>query len=134
MFSAGLILFVMVSGGILPFLEEDDEDEEEVEEDSTNETDKKSKKIDLFSLLKTNPTKFWERHTRMGTFKGGVERVSKEFKTLFEGLVSADPETRLTIEQVKATEWFNNENVLSDEELNEQMSRKLNELEQEQEE
>mmetsp|Transcript_3006 Transcript_3006/g.2598 ORF Transcript_3006/g.2598 Transcript_3006/m.2598 type:complete len:107 (+) Transcript_3006:731-1051(+) len=84
-YSAGIILFLLVFRKV-PYYET-----------------KKVQGRDLFKLLMTNPTKYWEALQRIS---GDFEYVDRDFKELFEGMTNPDPKKRFTIEQVKSSNWF----------------------------
>jgi len=48
--------------------------------------------------------KFWSKHRK--TFANGPETYSKEFMDLINKMLQYNPEDRLTIEEVKAHEWY----------------------------
>lgn len=67
-FSAGIVLFCMLSGGILPFVEQTDGND-----------------FDFYGLLQANPAKFWENHPRISQTR--CKGWPTELKALFEGMV-----------------------------------------------
>jgi len=82
MFSIGVILFIIVQG-IFPF--------------------KEARKEEYFYslLLKGEIDTYFQKTNGTG--------LSEEFKNLIIGLFSYDPETRLTLEQVKEHPWMQSE-------------------------
>mmetsp|Transcript_30872 Transcript_30872/g.28060 ORF Transcript_30872/g.28060 Transcript_30872/m.28060 type:complete len:312 (-) Transcript_30872:45-980(-) len=105
-FSAGVFLFVL-KAGILPFLE-DSED---------------SDAMNLYKKLQENPKEFWATH---GAYQQGKDVFSQEFKDLFQGMTEQDPEERLTIEEVKNSDWYQGP-VYNKFELSELVSRAFKE-------
>ena len=61
-----------------------------------------------------DPEAFWAFHVKMNKFN--KDFFSSDFKQLFTALVQRDPQQRLTIDQIKNTNWFKGE-VYSREEL-----------------
>lgn len=82
-YSAGIILFTFVAG-ILPYNE-----------------DCKILNHDLFDIMFSNPTTFWEVHENIKK-----KPFDKEFKELFEGMTKLNPLERLTISQIKQSRWY----------------------------
>jgi serine/threonine protein kinase len=86
-FSAGIILFLLKSGGVLPY----------------NESDRNNNN-DMFGLLQQNYKKFWKTHTKI---QGrDVDYWSDEFKFLFMWMTRADPKERPSLQQVKKSKWY----------------------------
>lgn len=86
-FSAGIILFLFKSGGVLPHSER-----------------QKYKNIDLFALMLTNPRTFWEKHCEIQN--KSLSFFGKDFINLFNAMVAADPEQRPSISQIKNSKWY----------------------------
>jgi Serine/threonine protein kinase len=95
-YSLGIVLFLMISGGIHPHLEEDNLD------DGTN----------LYSLLNKNQNKFWKKQNEMCESMKNKDPFSEDFKKLFMSMIEPNPEKRATLQDIKNSEWFNSE-VLS---------------------
>lgn len=87
-YSAGIILFLFKSGGILPHSET-----------------QKYKCWDLFDLMINNTNLFWEKHCEIQ--KKDASFFDEDFKMLFNAMVRLNPEERPTIEQIKSSKWFN---------------------------
>jgi len=96
-YSAGIMLFLMKTGGRLPFKERD-----------------LYHGVNMKELLEFNPKMFWRKQCE---FLGKEEGFfSQEFRRLFTSMVQRRPENRPTLEEVKTSEWLNQE-VYSDDEL-----------------
>jgi serine/threonine protein kinase len=87
-YSAGIILFLLKSGGILPHSEH-----------------QKYKGLDLFDLMSNNRRVFWEKHCQIQGREPSF--FDKDFRELFDAMVSLDPEERPTISQIKNSKWYN---------------------------
>jgi len=96
-YSAGIILFILVSGGIIPHTE-----------------DHLYKGVNLFWLLNNDDEEFWQRHCQFQNKK--PSDFSYDFRELFHGMTEFDPEERFTIDQIKNSRWYNGP-VYSDKEL-----------------
>jgi len=86
-YSAGIILFVMKCGGVLPHLE-----------------DQLYKGVNLCDLLHNKPEEFWERHCKIQ--KRSCSFFTKEFQSLLISMTRPDPVERATITDVKNSEWY----------------------------
>jgi len=87
-YSAGILLFLFKSGGILPHSER-----------------QKFKGVDLFALMYDNNEYFWKKHCDI---QGkDPDFFSPDFKALFNAMVSLNQEERPTISQIKNSEWYN---------------------------
>ena len=96
-YSAGIMLFLMKTGGRLPFKERD-----------------LYNGVNMKELLELNPKMFWKKQCE---FLGKEESFfSQDFKRLFSSMVQRCPENRATLEEVKTSEWINKE-TYSEEEL-----------------
>ena len=86
-YSAGILLFMFLCGGMLPHLE-----------------DQLYNGIDLRNLLENDNDLFWEKHAEI------QERdelyFNKNFKELFNGMVSRDVSKRYTIKEIKESNWY----------------------------
>lgn len=97
-YSLGILLFVLLHSS-LPFFED--------------------KEFRFYRReFERDPKQFWKL-----TKKETDIKRSGSFKTLFRGMVQADPKDRLTIDEIKGTEWFQGE-TYSGEELTEIMHNK----------
>jgi serine/threonine protein kinase len=87
-YSAGIILFILKSGGIYPHSEDNIIDG-----------------IDLIDLLYNKNSSFWikqcEIQERSTTF------YDRDFRELFNGMVGLNPDDRLTIKEIKQSRWYN---------------------------
>ena len=61
--------------------------------------------VDLFDLLNNNNDVFWEAHCKI---QGrALNFFEPEFCKLFSSMTSFDPRERATIEEIKASDWYN---------------------------
>jgi Serine/threonine protein kinase len=105
-YAAGIILFLMKSGGHFPFA-------------STNGN------IDMFSLLHNDPETFWNLHeSEKGT---AANYYDKEFRTLFTQMTRDNPSDRATIGEIILSDWYNKE-IYEPEELRQLMQEHRREL------
>ena len=102
-YSAGVILFMLQSQGVLPHLE-----------------DQLYKGVDLLGLLGSNQKMFWKKHCEFHREK--AVSFTNDFRSLFNGMTRSEPKDRLTINEIKGSKWYNGE-IYSAEELAEQMER-----------
>ena len=86
-YAAGVILFVLKSGGIIPHAE-----------------GKLHEGVDLFQLLKNNTKDFFARHCsiqqRNESFFDGA------FRELFVSMTNEDVSKRITIDGIKSSKWY----------------------------
>jgi len=87
-YSAGIVLFVMKCGGVLPHTEE-----------------MLLKDINLYKLLYNNNPEFWRMHCLIQ--KKAPSFFSDEFKELFIGMTEIDATERFTIADIKDSAWYN---------------------------
>lgn len=99
-YSAGIVLFAMKAGEF-PFYERDD------------------KKLIHYDLFVSDNGAFWENKVSSRKNKAFF---SEEFKELINGMLAADPERRLKLQDIKNSCWYNGP-ILSDQELKEEMER-----------
>jgi serine/threonine protein kinase len=95
-FSAGLTLFMLKSGGIVPQMEE-----------------KSYKGYNLYNLLQHNNEEFWRVHNEI---KGEANFYEADFKNLFNSMTRENVSERATIRQIKSSKWYNGE-IYTNEEL-----------------
>jgi len=96
-YSVGIILFVMMSGGIAPHTEY-----------------ATFKGIKLFDLLNHENEEFWRQHCEIQ--KKSPSFFSASFRELINGMMKFDPKERFTVQDVKKSEWYNGP-VLTQKEL-----------------
>lgn len=99
-YSAGIILFVLKSGGVPPHLEEED-----------------YQGINLYRLLYQDKKRYWEVQE---SFQGKPKFFSESFKKLFHMMTEKDPNKRATIDRIKRSDWYN-EPVLTYDQLKSEM-------------
>jgi len=87
-YGAGIILFILKSGGIYPH-----------SENSPLEG------VDLVDLLYNNNEKFWKKHCEIE--ERPLSFYDKDFKELFNNMVKENPEERLTLKEIKQSKWYN---------------------------
>lgn len=96
-YSAAIILFTLRCGGIIPYSES-----------------QKIQGVNFLALMTQRPDIFWDAHLKLQ--KKDSSFFSEDFKALFMGMVPFDPAQRLTIEQIKESNWYNGE-IYSQEEV-----------------
>lgn len=106
-YSLGVILFILNNGCKEPF--------HEVEKGNLGT---------LRAVMDARPDLFWTEYKRK--YRSVPFEWSDDFKTLFEGMVRSDPADRFSLEQVKASTWFNGP-ILSDDEFTQIMAEHFNE-------
>ena len=89
-YSAGILLFLFRCGGVLPHLE-----------------DQLYNGTSLRGLLENHNELFWEKHSEIQGRPSSF--FDEDFKSLFNGMVCADPAKRYTIEQIKSSRWYQGE-------------------------
>lgn len=62
-----------------------------------------------YKMLQKNPDKYFQRKIK--------EEIEPGLKDLISGLLKADPKERITMEQIKAHEWFQGSTASSQEVL-----------------
>jgi len=98
-YSAGVILFGMKSGGIAPHTE-----------------GIMWRGIDFYSLLNYDNEEFWKKHCEIQ--KKGSSFFSSEFQDLINGMLALEAKERMTISKIKNSEWYNGE-IYKEKELTE---------------
>jgi serine/threonine protein kinase len=104
-YSAGIVLFVLKTGGRLPF----------GEEDWYNTSS-------ITGKLKTKPEEFWDVHSR---FHEKLDFFDHDFREIFSSLIEPDPAKRIKIEDIKKNKWFCKE-TYSRSELNDKLRSHFN--------
>jgi len=87
-YAAGIILFILKTGGIYPHSE-------------NNALDG----LDLVELLRSNNAEFWRKHGEIQEKEASF--FDKDFKELFNGMVKHNPEDRMTLKEIKQSKWYN---------------------------
>jgi len=106
-FSAAIMLFVLLSGGKVPQTENID-----------------YKGMNLYELLQDDNERFWVEHSKISNMEYG-----QEFKELFNKMTYENPEQRWNLREVKKSAFFNGE-IYTNEELTTIMSEKLAQAQQ----
>ena len=105
-FSLGVILFVMISGHP-PFCKAD------------------PRYDNFYKCFCLNKYKFfWTQHERTKPKQENKVFYSPEFRSLINGMISADPSERLTIDQIKEHQWYKGPTVSAAKLQNEFAQRK----------
>mgnify|MGYP002620155459 CR=1 FL=1 len=94
MYSIGIILFILMTGGF-PYDEET-----------------KICGYDLYDLLLNNPSAYWTAYERC---MQGKVKLSEELKVLIEGLIKQDPKKRMSISDIKSSAWYQMETYTQEE-------------------
>jgi serine/threonine protein kinase len=97
-YSAGICLFLMLTGGSMPHIEDQNLD------DGTN----------LFNLFARNKEEFWKKQCQLINVNHSF--FSPSFRELFNMMTEVDPKKRATLDQIKSSEWYNDK-ILSHNEL-----------------
>jgi serine/threonine protein kinase len=87
-YSAGIVLFLFKSGGILPHIEH-----------------QLFEGLDLLDLLNNHNEIFWESHCEKQ--KQLPSFFSPQFRDLFNSMTKTNPAERASLLEIKASEWFN---------------------------
>mmetsp|Transcript_11689 Transcript_11689/g.16423 ORF Transcript_11689/g.16423 Transcript_11689/m.16423 type:complete len:317 (-) Transcript_11689:84-1034(-) len=99
-YAAGITLFALHCG-VMPYLE-----------------DTKFDEFDMYDLLQNDTETFWAIHQEIVSPN---VKMSDSFKALFESMTREDPAKRATLEEIKKSEWMN-EQTMTDDELYKYMS------------
>jgi serine/threonine protein kinase len=84
-YSAGIILFLL-KNGYLPCFETE-----------------KIYGYDLYKLLLEDIEGFWQAHVALD----GADTFDNDFKILFRGMVAKNPEERMSIAEIRTSNWYN---------------------------
>lgn len=87
-YSAGIILFILKSGGIYPHAE-----------NNTLEG------IDLVDLMYNDNAEFWRKHCEIQ--EKNESFYDKSFRELFNAMVKFNPDERITLKEIKQSKWYN---------------------------
>jgi len=87
-YSAGIILFILKSGGIYPHAE-----------NNTLEG------IDLVDLMYNDNAEFWRKHCEIQ--EKSESFYDKSFRELFNSMVKFNPDERITLKEIKQSKWYN---------------------------
>jgi len=87
-YSAGIILFILKSGGIYPHAE-----------NNTLEG------IDLVDLMYNDNAEFWRKHCEIQEKPDSF--YDKSFRDLFNAMTKYNPEDRITLKEIKQSKWYN---------------------------
>jgi len=102
-YSAAVVLFIMITGHP-PYLETSRGPEAEYD--------------GFYKLLRKSPSRFWEVHAK---HKGNADFFSQDFKDLVNWMLSEEPRERPSIDEIKASKWYNGP-TLNQEEYAREMS------------
>jgi serine/threonine-protein kinase 11 len=103
-FSVGVFLFVLKSGGSLPMPKH-----------------VKYNGLSIYDILQINSNKFWEIHAKTGSSSIVFD---DDFKNLFVWMTKKKPEQRASIQDIKNSRWYNGE-VYSSKDLSDYMTKFL---------
>jgi Serine/threonine protein kinase len=95
-YSAGIFLFVMKCGGMMPYVE-----------------DRPINGFDLFEILKKGYDAYWEAYHEC---QNRILHCDEDFMELFISMVKYNPSERASIESIKSNPWYQKE-IYSSEEL-----------------
>ena len=87
-YSAGIILFVLKSKGIMPHTES-----------------KPYKNIDLMYLLYHNNSEFWAKHCEINRVP--QDFYEQDFRDLFNSMVQIYADERASLQEIKESKWYN---------------------------
>jgi len=87
-YSAGIILFILKSGGIYPHSEGNP-----------------IEGVDFAKLMYSDNEKFWKKH--MEIQEKNEAFFDMDFKELFNAMTKFNPEDRMTLREIKKTKWYN---------------------------
>ena len=104
-FSAGILLFTMMTKEF-PFMEA---------------RDPQRKNVRCYPTYLTNKKGFWQVASQLNN---DPEFLTQDFRDLVDGMVNEDPEKRLTINEIKNSNWYKGR-VMTDKDLQGQMKLKL---------
>ena len=96
-YSAGVILFMLKTGGVVPHNEEE-----------------LYYGVDFYNLLDKDCTNFFKAHCKLQEKKSSF--FDESFKDLFLGMTKTKPEERIQIKDIKRSKWYNGA-VYSNDEL-----------------
>ncbi|RYZ77970.1 MAG: hypothetical protein EOP04_30575, partial [Proteobacteria bacterium] len=96
-YSAAIILFLFKSGGVLPHSE-----------------NKIFRGMNLFDMMNRDNRNFWQKHAEIQNKQ--VEYFDEDFKALFNSMTRFHPSERISLEEIKKSNWYNGP-VFTDQEL-----------------
>lgn len=86
-YSAGIILFLLKCGGVLPYSEEDESG------------------MAMFNMMVRKSESFWETHCCIQ--KRSASFFDEDFKKLFNSMISFKASKRSSIKEIKNSAWYN---------------------------
>jgi len=95
-FSMGITLFLMKSGGKVPQAEDTD-----------------YKGLNLYNLMQNDNDRFWDFHCKMQ--KKDPAFFDDSFRDLFNWMTRENPDNRPSIAQIKETDWYNGDSYTQEE-------------------
>jgi len=87
-YSVGIILFLLKSGGIYPHSE-----------------DQALEGLNLADLMYNKNADFWKKHAEIQ--EKPLSFFDDDFKELFNGMTKYNPEKRITVEDIRKSKWYN---------------------------
>jgi len=87
-YSAAIILFLFKSGGVLPHSE-----------------NKIFRGMNLFDMMNRDNRNFWQKHAEIQN--KSLEYFDEDFKALFNSMTRFHPSERISLEQIKKSNWYN---------------------------
>lgn len=86
-YSAGIILFLLKCGGVLPYSEEDENG------------------LAMFDMMVRKSESFWDTHCHIQ--KRSASFFDADFKSLFSSMISFKPSKRSSLKEIKKSAWYN---------------------------
>jgi serine/threonine protein kinase len=105
-YSAGIILFTLMTRGMLPHAE-----------------DNRVGGVDFAGLLYTQNQEFWNKHCEIQ--QKDASFFTEDFKNLFNSMIRLNPNERASIQEIKQSKWYNGP-VYTNEELKINVGRLFN--------
>jgi len=87
-YSAGIILFILKSGGMYPHSE-----------------NTAFEGLNLADLMYKDNAQFWDKHCEIQGKESSF--FDRDFRDLFNAMVKQNPEDRISLKEIKQTKWYN---------------------------
>lgn len=97
-YSAAIILFVLKTGGWLPYKEH-----------------KMIKGYDFYKMIREGSPFFWEAYRDILNVKSVDEVFDRDFRALFDSMTRVNASDRATIKEIKKSSWYNGPTYTDDE-------------------